>query len=236
MPPDALRTEALDAFYGASQVLFDVSLHVAPGEVVCLLGRNGVGKSTLLHSITSFGPRAEGRVRIGEESLLGLPSYRVARKGVGLVPAERRIFGELTVLQNLLVAERPARDRAAAWTLDATFELFPDLDRLRHRLGWQLSGGEQQMLAIARTLITNPRFLLLDEPSQGLAPLLVERLGQRLRGIAAAGVGVLVAEQNAAFALSIASRGYILEKGQVKVAGDVAEIRSHPDFTALLTV
>ncbi len=238
MPPRTLSTERLNAFYGASQVLFDVTIDVRPGEIVSLLGRNGVGKTTLLHAVTNFGPRVDGVIAIGGEPLTGLPPYRIARRGVGLVPAERRIFGELTVLQNLLVAERGTADVGAgvAWTLEATFELFPDLDRLRDRLGWQLSGGEQQMLAIARTLLTNPAFLLLDEPSQGLAPLLVQRVGERLGTIAQAGVGVVMAEQNVAFALSIASRGYVMEKGQIKLAGDVAEIRRHPDFTNLLTV
>jgi branched-chain amino acid transport system ATP-binding protein len=238
MSARALTAERVNAFYGVSQVLFDVAIEVRPGEIVSLLGRNGVGKTTLLHAVANFGPRVEGLIAVGDDSLAGLPSYRIARKGVGLVPAERRIFGELTVLQNLVVAERESANdgRRRSWNRQAAFELFPDLDRLRHRLGWQLSGGEQQMLAIARTLVTNPEFVLLDEPSQGLAPLLVRRLGECLGTIAEAGVGVVMAEQNVSFALSIASRGYVMEKGQIKLRGSVAEIRRHPDFTNLLTV
>lgn len=231
-----LDVQNLNAYYGHSQILHDVSIGLDPGEIVTVLGRNGVGKTTLVHSIVNFGPRVEGTILFDNKNIVGLPSYKIVQMGLGIVPSDRRVFRDLTVMQNLLVANQPANPLGYKWTVQDTLDLFPELAGMVDRLGWQLSGGEQQMLSIARTLLTCPRLLLLDEPSEGLSPLVVQRLGGKLKAIAEAGVGVLLVEQNSAFALSVATRGYVLETGQVKISGTAQEIREHPDFVELLAV
>jgi len=204
---------------------------------VVILGRNGMGKTTLLYSIANLGPRVNGRILLAGREVAGLPSYKLVRYGLGLVPSGRRIFPTLTVFQNLSVPYKaPDRDGQQKWTVETIFALFPPLEPLRDKLAWQLSGGEQQMLTIGRSLITNPRILLLDEPSEGLAPIILPRLTQALRDIAGKGVAILMAEQNIKLALEVAHRGYVLEKGQIVLAGSKEQLQAHPDFLSLLSV
>jgi branched-chain amino acid transport system ATP-binding protein len=227
----------LAAFYGSSQILFDLSLQVGGGEIVVLLGRNGMGKTTLLHSISNLGPQVKGRVILDGREVTGWPSYKLVRLGLGLVPSGRRIFPTLTVFQNLSVPYKSAkRSELQNWNLQSIFALFPPLEPLRDKLAWQLSGGEQQMLTIGRSLITNPKILLLDEPSEGLAPIILPRLIQAFRDIAGKGVAILMAEQNVKLGLEAAHRGYVLEKGQIVLAGTKEELQAHPDFLSLLSI
>jgi branched-chain amino acid transport system ATP-binding protein len=219
-----LEVLEIDAYYGDSHILFDLSLDVAEGEVVCLLGRNGAGKTTTLKSIIGLVPPRSGRVVLGGRDLAGLPPYRIARQGIGYVPEERRIFGNLTIRENLEVARRTWGEQPAQpWTADRVFELFPHLGSLRDRPAGRLSGGEQQMLTIARTLMGNPSLLLLDEPSEGLAPLVVEMLAAQLAGLKGTGLTMLVAEQNVHFVSELGDRVYVLEKGLVRYEGSMTD-------------
>ena len=210
---------------GLSRVLFGVSLEVKAGECVCLLGRNGVGKTTTMRSVMGLTPPSAGRVRFKSRDITGWPPYRVARAGIGFVPEDRRIFAELSVWENLDVAQRAAA-RPGRWTIDAVFELFPVLAELRDRQGGFLSGGEQQMLTIARTLMGNPELLLLDEPSEGLAPLVVETLLIKIGELKAQGLTILLAEQGVDFSLALADRVYVLEKGAARFTGSAATLKS----------
>jgi branched-chain amino acid transport system ATP-binding protein len=212
--------------YGLSRVLFGISLAVNEGECVCLLGRNGVGKTTTMRSVMGLTPPHAGRIRFKSQDITGWPPFRVARAGIGFVPEDRRIFAELTVWENLDVARRAAAARPGRWTIEALFELFPDLARLRDRQGGFLSGGEQQMLTIARTLMGNPELLLLDEPSEGLAPLVVEALLAKVGELKGQGLTILLAEQGVEFSLALADRVYVLEKGSVRFAGAAAALKS----------
>ena len=219
-----LEVRAIDTFYGDSHILFDLSLDVDAGEVVCLLGRNGAGKTTTLKSIIGLVPPRSGRVTLRGRSVASLAPFRIARLGIGYVPEERRIFGNLTVHENLEVARRTWDDGAGvAWTADRVFELFPHLASLRGRAAGRLSGGEQQMLTIARTLMGNPSLLLLDEPSEGLAPLVVEMLAAQLARLKSTGLTMLIAEQNVHFVSELGDRVYILEKGMVRYQGSMRE-------------
>jgi len=219
-----LAVEDLYSAYGLSRVLFGISLDVAAGECVCLLGRNGVGKTTTIRSVMGLLRPTSGRVLWKGADIAGWPPHRVARAGIGFVPEDRRIFAELTVWENLEVAARAAR-RPGHWDLAAVYRLFPKLDELRSRQGGFLSGGEQQMLTIARTLMGNPELLLLDEPSEGLAPLVVEALLVNIRELKGQGVTILLAEQGVDFSLALADRVYILEKGTIRYTGPAAELR-----------
>jgi len=212
--------------YGLSRVLFGVSLEVAAGECVCLLGRNGVGKSTTMRSIMGLTPPQSGRITWKDTDITRWPPYRVAQAGLGFVPEDRRIFADLTVWENLDVAAR-AR---GAWTVERVFDLFPKLSELANRNGGYLSGGEQQMLTIARTLMGNPSLLLLDEPSEGLAPLVVDHLREQIARLKHEGLTILLAEQNTEFSLALADRVYVLEKGSIRFSGPAARLR---DDTAL---
>lgn len=225
VPPPLLAIEDLHAAYGLSRVLFGVSLQVTTGECVCLLGRNGVGKTTTMRSVMGFLPPAGGRILWKGDNIAGWSPHRVARAGIGFVPEDRRIFAELTVWENLDVATRAAR-REGGWTIEAVYKLFPVLRELRNRLGGFLSGGEQQMLTIARTLMGNPELLLLDEPSEGLAPLVVETLLVNIRALKALGMTILLAEQGVDFSLALADRVYVLEKGTIRYTGPAAELRA----------
>ena len=226
-----LDVQEIHTAYGLSRVLFGVSLQVAAGECVCLLGRNGVGKTTTLRSIMGLTPPSAGRVVWKGRDITGWPPYRVARAGIGFVPEDRRIFAELTVWENLDVAtraRRPAGDGAPTgpvWTIERVFDLFPKLRELRDRPGGFLSGGEQQMLTIARTLMGNPELLLLDEPSEGLAPLVVDHLREQVARLKREGLTILLAEQNTEFSLALADRAYVLEKGALRFAGPAATLR-----------
>jgi len=220
-----LQLEDLHASYGLSRVLFGISLDVSEGECVCLLGRNGVGKTTTMRAVMGLTPPSSGRVRFKSRDITGWPPYRVARAGIGLVPEDRRIFAELTVWENLDVAQRAAA-RPGRWTIDGVLELFPMLGALRDRQGGFLSGGEQQMLTIARTLMGNPDLVLLDEPSEGLAPLIVDALLAKIRELKAQGLTILLAEQGVDFSLALADRVYVLEKGAIRHSGDAETLRS----------
>jgi branched-chain amino acid transport system ATP-binding protein len=216
-----LEVHDLHTAYGLSRVLFGVSLAIEPGECVCLLGRNGVGKTTTMRSIIGLTPPQAGRVVWKGVDVTGWEPYRVARAGIGFVPEDRRIFAELSVWENLDVARKPG----GPWTLERVFALFPTLRELRERQGGFLSGGEQQMLTIARTLMGNPELLLLDEPSEGLAPLVVDHLQEQIARLKHDGLTILLAEQNVEFSLALADRVYVLEKGAIRFSGPAARLR-----------
>ena len=213
-----LEIRRLSAGYGRAQVLFDVDLEVRAGEVVALLGRNGAGKSTTLKAIMGLVPALTGEVKLDGESISHLQPYQIARLGLGYVPEDRRIFTDLTVTENIEVGRRPPRGNAPPWTEERLFELFPALAALRHRRGARMSGGEQQMLCIARTLAGNPAAILMDEPSEGLAPVVVEQVAKAILELKRSGITVLLAEQSRHFVGRVAERAYLLEKGVARPA------------------
>ena len=221
-----LQVRSLCAGYGQAQILFDVSLEVHSGEAVALLGRNGAGKSTTLKALMGLVTRRSGSVRFNGQSITQWPTHRIARAGLGWVPEDRRIFTDLTVTENLLLAQQPAREDAPTWTLDSLFELFPNLAGMRDRNAAQMSGGEQQMLTVARTLMGNPRLVLLDEPSEGVAPMIVQALASAIGTMKSRGLAVLVSEQNLQFVQSVCDRVVVLERGQIRHAGPMAGLRS----------
>ena len=221
-----LAVEDLHAGYGAGSVLHGVTLEIQPGEVVSLLGRNGMGKTTTMRAIMGLTPPSEGRVTWKGEDITGWPPFRVARAGIGFVPEDRRIFPELSVWENLDIARRTGAGGRTTWSEEQVFALFPDLAEIRDRRGGVLSGGQQQMLTIARTLMGNPELLLLDEPSEGLAPLIVELLQQRVAELKATGLSIVLAEQNLQFVMALADRVYILEKGEVRFTGTPADLKA----------
>ncbi len=223
MAAPILAVEAIHTAYGPSQVLFGVSLTVASGECVCLLGRNGVGKTTTMRSIMGLTPPRAGRVVWRGRDVTGWAPWHVAAAGMGFVPEDRRIFADLTVWENLDVASR--RRGGAGWTVERVYDLFPKLRELAGRQGGYLSGGEQQMLTIARTLMGNPELLLLDEPSEGLAPLVVDHLKAQIARLKAEGLTILLAEQNVGFSLDLADRVYVLEKGHIRYEGTARAFR-----------
>ena len=220
-----LAVENLYTAYGLSQVLFGVTLEVRQGECVCLLGRNGVGKTTTMRSIIGLTPPSRGRVVWKGDEVTRKAPYQISRAGIGFIPEDRRIFAELTVWENLDVAARGRRN--GGWTVDRVCELFPKLRELMGRQGGFLSGGEQQMLTIARTLMGNPRCVLLDEPSEGLAPIIVAQMAQSIRALKSEGLSVLLCEQNLRFCEAIADRAYIIEKGQIRFGGTMAELAAN---------
>jgi branched-chain amino acid transport system ATP-binding protein len=221
-----LEVEGLDASYGQAQILFDVSLLLTRGETVALMGRNGAGKSTTLKAIMGLVPAHARALRFGGRDITGLASYRVARLGLGYVPEERRIFTDLTVYENLEVGAKAAVVGASRqpWTAERLFAIFPNLAEMRGRRASQMSGGEQQMLTIARTLMGNPEAVLLDEPSEGLAPVIVEQMAAAVLRMKAEGIAVLLSEQNLHFAAAVADRTYIIEKGAIRHEGRMADI------------
>ena len=227
--PALLTVEDIHTAYGLSRVLFGVSLEIAAGECVTLLGRNGVGKTTTMRSVMGLTPPASGRVLWKGEDITGWAPHKVARAGIGFVPEDRRVFAELSVWENLDVAGR-AGGRKGHWTVETVYELFPVLRDLRNRQGGFLSGGEQQMLTIGRTLMGNPELLLLDEPSEGLAPLVVEALRLKIDELRKGGLTILLAEQGVEFSLSLADRVYVLEKGAVRHAGPAVELRENQEL------
>jgi branched-chain amino acid transport system ATP-binding protein len=219
-----LTVRDLHAYYGRAHILHGVTLEARAGEVVALLGRNGAGKSTTLKTIMGLVPAASGEVSFGDVRIESLPPHRIARLGLGYVPEERRIFTDLTVMENLTVGRQAPRADAPSWSEDKLFALFPNLARMRERPGGRMSGGEQQMLTIARTLMGNPRCVLLDEPSEGLAPIIVEQMAHSIRTLKGEGLSVVLCEQNLHFALGVADRAYIIEKGQIRFGGTMAEL------------
>jgi branched-chain amino acid transport system ATP-binding protein len=224
-----LQVDGLNAWYGAAQILFGVGLEVRRGEVVALMGRNGAGKSTTLKAVMGMLARRSGAVRFMGRDIGRAEPHAIARAGLGYVPEDRRIFHDLTVLENLDVGRQSPRlwpDGSAAptWTPAALFQLFPNLGEMPHRPGGRMSGGEQQMLTVARTLMGNPFLVLLDEPSEGVAPLIVEQMAQMIMALKAQGVSILLCEQNMHFAELVSDRAYVLEKGQIRHACSMAEL------------
>jgi len=228
-----LHVEELDAWYGAAQVLRGVSLHVGRGEVVALMGRNGAGKSTTLKAIMGMVERRSRRMQFMGRAVGQLRPFQMARLGMGYVPEDRRVFTELTVDENLALGRQPARrstgkaalePSAARWTSEALYDLFPPLQPLRHRQAGTLSGGEQQMLTVARSLMGNPHLLLLDEPSEGVAPIVVEQMVAMIHRLKSHGTSILLSEQNIPFARLVAERSYVLEKGIIRYSGSMREL------------
>ncbi len=227
-----LDVRQLAAWYGAAQILFGVNLHVDRGEVVALMGRNGAGKSTTLKSIMGLMDRRRGSLTFLGHDISNAEPHQAARVGLGYVPEDRRIFTDLTVMENLEVGRQNARsdvsgNDAPRWTPERLFELFPNLAEMRNRLGGRMSGGEQQMLTVARTLMGNPLLVLLDEPSEGVAPLIVEQMAQMIVELKRAGVSILLSEQNMHFAELVSDRAYVLEKGQIRFAGSMEELAAN---------
>jgi branched-chain amino acid transport system ATP-binding protein len=220
-----LRVAALHTYYGRAHILADVSFSLGRGEVVALLGRNGAGKSTTLKTIMGLVRLAKGQITFKGHDITGWPPHRIARCGVGYVPEDRRVFAALTVRENLEVGRRPPhREDIAPWTPARLFRLFPNLAALAERPAGQISGGEQQMLTIARTLMGNPQALLLDEPSEGLAPAIVEHLGHTIVELKASGLGILLSEQNLRFARAVADRALVMERGRIRFSASMAEL------------
>jgi len=219
-----LSVRGVRAWYGRAQVLQDIGLDVARGEVIALMGRNGAGKSTTFRAIMGLMERSAGEVLFRGRSLHGLEPFEIARLGLGYVPEDRRIFSELSVMENLEVGRQPARDGAPLWTPEKLFAIFPNLGEMRDRPGGRMSGGEQQMLTVARTLMGNPYLVMLDEPSEGIAPKIVEDMANMILELKREGLSVLLSEQNLHFAQLVCDRAYVIEKGQVRYEGTIAEL------------
>ena len=219
-----LQTRALCAFYGRAQALFDVDLEVEAGEIVALVGRNGAGKSTTMKAIIGLAPSAKGRIALRGATISGRSADRVARAGIGYVPEDRQVFPEHSVEDNLLIGAKPGADGRTDWTLARVWQVFPILAGMKGRMAGRLSGGEQQLLTIARTLMGNPDVLLLDEPSEGLAPVIVDRIGELVRELRDMGTTLIVAEQNLHFCLDITSHAVVIDKGEVVYTGTVAAL------------
>jgi branched-chain amino acid transport system ATP-binding protein len=222
-----LEAEQIHTYYGTSHILFGISFEVREGESICLLGRNGAGKTTTLRSIIGLTPPRSGKIRFKGQDIVGKPSYRIAQLGIGFVPDDRRIFPDLTVRQNILVARRERK--GSTWNLDSVYNLFPKLQQLDTHMGTQLSGGEQQMLTIARTLMTNPQVLLLDEPGEGLAPLVIKAMAEQLGQIKKTGLNMLTCEHNVGLALALSHRAYIMDKGTIRYQGTIDELRGNEE-------
>ena len=225
-----LSVRQLQAGYGRAQVLFDVSFDVQPGEVVTLLGRNGMGRSTTVKCLFGMLTATSGQIFVGGEQVRGEASHRIARRGLALVPEGRQIFTQLTVEENLVATARDSGGKSRPWTLDRVYGFFPRLKERRQNLGWQLSGGEQQMLAIGRALMTNPTLLVLDEATEGLAPVIREEIWQTLAELKREGLSQIVIDKNVGHLLKLADRHYVIEKGRMVWQGDSAALREQPDI------
>ncbi len=225
-----LRVEAMDVFYGASQILFGVDLTIEQGATVALLGRNGAGKSTTFKAIAGVAPPRSGKVFMRDRDITGLPPYRIARYGIGYVPEDRQVFPEHSVEDNLKIAIKRGTDGSEHWTLERIFSVFPILDSLRRRMAGRLSGGEQQMLTIARTLMGNPDLLLLDEPSEGLAPIIVQQIARLIGTLRQEGVTILLAEQNMHFCIAVATAVAIIDKGQIVYRGGIDDLKQNDEI------
>ncbi len=223
-----LAVENLDAFYGRAQVLFGVSLALGPGEVVALVGRNGAGKSTTMRALMGLVERRAARIELSGRSIARWSPHRIARGGLGYVPEDRRIFTDLTVAENLEVGRKRPRGGRAPWTPARLHAIFPNLAEMQGRRASQMSGGEQQMLAIARTLMGNPDAVLLDEPSEGLAPVIVDLMADAVAAMKREGIAVLLCEQNLAFASAVADRAVVIERGHLRFEGSMAALRADP--------
>jgi len=223
-----LKVEGIHVYYGLSHILFGVSLEVHPGEIVCLLGRNGAGKSTTMRGIMGLTPPREGTILFNGQPINSKKPFEIARLGLGYVPDDRRVFADLTVAENLEIVEGVSKEQSQ-WTLDRIFEFFPPLAPIAHRRAGLLSGGEQQMLTIGRALMTNPKLLLLDEPTEGLAPLVVKMLEEQIATLKQTGLTVLLAEQNQKMALRLSDRAYVIDNGSIRYHGTIRELRENEE-------
>ena len=225
-----LEVNEIHTFYGTSHILFGVSFAVDRGEIVCLLGRNGAGKTTTMRSVMGLTPPRSGRITFWEEEMIGKPPYYIAQRGIGFVPDNRLIFPDLTVRENLEIGQKKRRNQAdQGWTVEGIYELFPGLVKLDNHLGGFLSGGEQQMLTIGRTLMGNPNLLLLDEPVEGLAPLVVKTLEDQVLKLKEMGETVLLSEQNVKFATRVSDRAYVISKGTIHYQGSIEELTANEE-------
>jgi len=224
-----LSVRGVHGYYGRAHILSGMSFAVAPGEVVAVLGRNGAGKSTTFKTVMGMVRAAAGTIEFHGRPIERLATHAIPRLGLGYVPEERRIFTELTVMENLEVGRQPPRPGAPHWTPEKLFAIFPNLAEMRDRPGGRMSGGEQQMLSIARTLMGNPSLVLLDEPSEGLAPVIVEQMARAIRGLRSEGLTVVLSEQNLPFATGVADRAVIIEKGQIRFDGTMAELAANDE-------
>ncbi|KUL95015.1 ABC transporter [Bosea sp. WAO] len=222
-----LEIEGLNAYYGRAHILQGVGFSMGRGEVLALMGRNGAGKSTTMKAVMGLVAPQSGRVVFDGQPIAGREPFEIARLGLGYVPEDRRVFSELSVMENLAVGRRPRRENVPYWTPERLFDLFPNLGRMRDRPGGAMSGGEQQMLTIARTLMGNPSLVLLDEPSEGLAPVIVEDMAKTILALKSEGLSVLISEQNLHFAGSVADRATIIEKGLIRFSGTMAELKAN---------
>jgi branched-chain amino acid transport system ATP-binding protein len=225
-----VQVEDLDVYYGTSQILFGVGLSVRQGETMALLGRNGAGKSTTMKAIMGLAPARRGKVTLRGKVVSGLKPYHIARAGLGFVPEDRQIFPVHTVEDNLVIGAKKGPNGEDEWSIRLIYDVFPLLEPLKHRIAGRLSGGEQQMLAIARTLMGNPALLLLDEPSEGLAPIIVQRIGELLRQLRGTGATVLIAEQNMHFCLGLASHATVIDKGQIVYTSGIEELKANDNI------
>ena len=225
--PVILEASGIDVFYGASQILFGLSIAVTQGQTMALLGRNGAGKSTTMKALVGLVPPRHGIVRVGDREMQGRKPHLIARAGIGYVPEDRQVFPEHSVEDNMLIGAKKGPDGQEYWNLDRIYEVFPLLVPLKGRMAGRLSGGEQQMLTIARTLMGNPTALLLDEPSEGLAPVIVQRIGSLLRQLRDLGTTVLIAEQNLHFCLGIASHATVIDKGQIVYSDTIQALKAN---------
>jgi branched-chain amino acid transport system ATP-binding protein len=225
-----LKVSDLNSHYGPAHILFDIALEVGEGEVVALLGRNGAGKSTTFRSIVGLVAQRTGQIVFEGRDISAVPTHEIVRAGLGYVPEERRIFTDLSVEENLEVGRQPKRTDAPHWTRQKLFTLFPNLGEMKNRPGGRMSGGEQQMLTIARTLMGNPSLVLLDEPSEGLSPKIVEQMIDAILVMKKEGVSIVVSEQNLHFARLISDRAYIIERGRICFSGTMAELDARPDI------
>ena len=223
-----LEVEEIHTYYGLSHILFGVSLNVPKGQIVCLLGRNGAGKSTTMRSIMGLTPPREGIIRFKGKTITGKKPYQLARQGIGYVPDDRRVFADLTVGDNLEISERKTGDDVT-WDRDSVYDFFPALRHIDSRKAAFLSGGEQQMLTVARALMTNPEFLLLDEPTEGLAPMIIQVLEERIGKLRDKGLTVLLAEQNQRVALKLSDQGYVIDNGVIRYHGTIEDLRENEE-------
>ena len=230
MSEPILKVEGIDVAYGSSQVLFGMSLSVRKGETLALLGRNGAGKSTTMKAIAGIVPIRAGRVSLDGRDLAGVPSHQIARAGIGFVPEDRQIFPDLTVEDNLQIAIKRGVKGEDDWSVQRVYEMLPLLAPLRERLGGQLSGGEQQMLTVGRALMGNPHVLLLDEPSEGLAPIMVQKIGELIEALRAIGTTIVLAEQNLHFCLGLADRAVVIDRGADVFMGSIAELNANAEI------
>jgi branched-chain amino acid transport system ATP-binding protein len=222
-----LEVKEIHTYYGTSHILFGISFNVKEGEAVCLLGRNGAGKTTTFRSIIGLTPPKKGTIIFRDKEIIGKPPYRIAKMGIGFVPDTRRIFPDLTVRQNIMVARR--EKEKGVWNLETIYALFPKLRELDTHMGTQLSGGEQQMLTVARTLMTNPELLLLDEPGEGLAPLVIQAMKEQLGEIKKLGITMLICEHNVGLATALSDRAYVMDKGAIHFQGTIEELRKNEE-------